>query len=112
MCTGTDSEIIAALPIIDVVPGMKTRPRVVGNLVALQARIAQSLFDQLCHGDLLVFTKEANTAAAILVVEGSPFFDGEVVGREMGRLEAEGGVEVVFEIWPESGPGWRKSGRG
>ena len=38
MCAGADSEIIAALPIVDVVPGMKTRPRVVGNLVALQAR--------------------------------------------------------------------------
>src|SRR5215510_9154693 len=35
MGSGTDAEIIAALPIVDVVSGMETRPCVIGNLVAL-----------------------------------------------------------------------------
>src|SRR5262249_18487588 len=55
MSSGTNSEIIAALPIVDVVPGMETGPCVIGNLVALQARNAKSLRDQLCHSDLLIF---------------------------------------------------------
>ena len=98
MCSGADSEIIAALPIVDVVSGVKTRSRIVGNLVALQPGSAKSPFYQLRHCDFFFFAEEANPPTAIFVMEGSPFFDGEVVRRQVRRLEPEGNVQVVFEI--------------
>ena len=55
MRAGAETEIVAAAPVIHIMARMPPGPGVVGNLVALQSRVAELHFDGLRHGDLFIF---------------------------------------------------------
>ena len=81
------SEIIAVVPIVQVMPAAETRLREIAYLVTLVAKLGKQLKARVLHVGSVILVRQDRLSRRHGIIERRTFFEYERVGGDMRRAE-------------------------
>lgn len=92
--TRADAEVVAEVPVVEVVPALPARPREGRGFVVPVAGLAEPCLDHLLHvGGKIVVGQRRRRG-----VEGCIGLEGEVIAGQMGRAEADRSLQIGVRV--------------